>query len=475
MQITTASTAQTVTLPSVGGFSGTVLIPADTEDPGTVLTLTASTVVPTGLQNRARSAMAARRVPFASIYSPLLYLTMNAGAASQLYSQPGYNIDLPTNMSTAGMAFYLSVFDPANSSSNYLIGPATVSGGTVSFQTGSTALTFTSGETYAFELFEIPGTSPTPNPSTSPSNIHEFSIANSPNIMNLTNGPDGNVWFVGQTDKAGPITTVIGSITTSGVVTQYTESGQGGEIITGPDHRLWFTEQSTSIGAATTSGTISIYSAAALDNGVLGVQTFGLTIGPDQNVWVTDSDNNQIIKFSTQGSILGSYPLSGFALGIPGRGAPLGIADGPDGALWIAQDISTSQTTPQIVRLTTAGAITFFTISQRPYQIIAGQDGNLWYSESFGNGIARITPTGTVTEFQASVGAAVYGITSAADGSFWSTELAGNAIDHFSLTGVLLNRYPLPTPNSGPIGVTIGPDGNVWFAEQAGRIGVLTP
>jgi virginiamycin B lyase len=199
-----------------------------------------------------------------------------------------------------------------------------------------------------------------------------------------------------------------------------------------------------------------------------GTQTFGIAPGPDGNVWVTDTQNDQVEQIAPSGSVLNAY-----SLGSTGR--PMGITAGPDGALWVAQDIQFQGQTPAIARITTTGAVSSFPIAQRPYRIVTGKDGNLWYSESFGNGIARITPTGTVTEFQAAVGAAVYGIAAAADGSLWATELSGNAIDHFSSSGVLLNRYPLPTPNSGPMGVTMGPDGNVWFVEQAGRIGVLTP
>src|SRR5262249_39647881 len=38
------------------------------------------------------------------------------------------------------------------------------------------------------------------------------------------------------------------------------------------------------------------------------------------------------------------------------------------------------------------------------------------------------------------------------------------------------NEFPIPTPASDPNGITTGPDGNLWFCEDAaGQIGVLTP
>lgn len=54
----------------------------------------------------------------------------------------------------------------------------------------------------------------------------------------ITDGADGNLWF------ADTATSMIGRITTSGTITEYSlpkESGTGG-ITEGPDGNLWFTE-----------------------------------------------------------------------------------------------------------------------------------------------------------------------------------------------------------------------------------------
>src|SRR5207245_3541468 len=38
-----------------------------------------------------------------------------------------------------------------------------------------------------------------------------------------------------------------------------------------------------------------------------------------------------------------------------------------------------------------------------------------------------------------------------------------------------ITEFDVPTPNSGPIGITVGPDGNLWFAEYtSGQIGRIT-
>ena len=59
-----------------------------------------------------------------------------------------------------------------------------------------------------------------------------------------------------------------------------------------------------------------------------------------------------------------------------------------------------------------------------PGMITAGPDGNLWFAESYGDKIGRITPDGSITEFTT------------------------------------------PTPASGPKDITVGPDKNFWFIES---------
>src|SRR5437899_8143333 len=80
------------------------------------------------------------------------------------------------------------------------------------------------------------------------------------------------------------------------------------------------------------------------------------------------------------------------------------------------------------------------TLDGGPTSIIAGRDGNLWFTERFGNKIGRIAPTsGLITEF-------------------CQVLTAGNPS---GITG-------------SPRGITVGPDGNIWFAEVSGTITRIT-
>jgi virginiamycin B lyase len=68
-----------------------------------------------------------------------------------------------------------------------------------------------------------------------------------------------------------------------------------------------------------------------------------------------------------------------------------------------------------------------------PWAITTGPDGALWFTESNGDDLGRITTAGTVSE------------------------------------------QPVPTTNADSIDITVGPDNNLWFAENiANQIAKVT-
>ena len=102
--------------------------------------------------------------------------------------------------------------------------------------------------------------------------------------------------------------------------------------------------------------------------------------------------------------------------------------------------------------------------------ITAGPDGNLWFTESSGDRIGRITPTGAVTEPAGlSAGSFPQGITAGPDGNLWFTENGGSRIGRITTAGSAIEFTPGITASSGPYRITAGPDGNLWFTEASGN------
>src|SRR5262249_42573788 len=100
-----------------------------------------------------------------------------------------------------------------------------------------------------------------------------------------------------------------------------------------------------------------------------------------------------------------------------------------------------------------------------PRDIVAGPNGNLWFTEEGGNRIGTITPSGVVSEFLLpNPGSEPTGMVAGPDGNLWFTEYAGNRIGAITPTGSI-TEYPVPTPNASPLALTVGPDGNLWFTE----------
>ena len=82
---------------------------------------------------------------------------------------------------------------------------------------------------------------------------------------------------------------------------------------------------------------------------------------------------------------------------------------------------------------------------------------------------------GRITEFPVPTASSdPFGITLGPDGKMWFTEDAGNKIGKIT-TGGSFTEFPVPTASSDPSGITAGPDGNLWFAESnTNKIGRIT-
>jgi virginiamycin B lyase len=173
---------------------------------------------------------------------------------------------------------------------------------------------------------------------------------------------------------------------------------------------------------------------------------------------------------SAQSVGITEYPLVAGA-------TPWEITAGPDGALWF-----TELQANKIGRITTVGTLSEYVLptpNSGPLSITTGPDGALWFTEqninSTGDQIGRITTGGMITEFPVPTSnGQTGGITAGPDGALWFTESAANQIGRIT-TGGAVNEYPVPTAQSFPFGIVAGSDGALWFTEEtAGQIGRIT-
>ena len=139
-----------------------------------------------------------------------------------------------------------------------------------------------------------------------------------------------------------------------------------------------------------------------------------------------------------------------------GISGPVGIAAGPDGALWFAnpqQFDRADQHDRAVTKFTGTG-------------ISAPQDRGgarrcPVVHQLHGNSIGRITTSGTVTNFTGTGISGPTGIAAGPDGALWFTNREQlDRADHHHRGGHHLHR-----PASSPRGITAGPDGALWFTN----------
>jgi len=121
-----------------------------------------------------------------------------------------------------------------------------------------------------------------------------------------------------------------------------------------------------------------------------------------------------------------------------------------------------------------------------PGAIVAGPDGNMWFTEEgvynftsheFEEGqIGRITPAGNVSQFPVpTANSEPRGITMGPDGALWFVESGTGKIGRITTSGVF-TEYTVPTANPDLTAIATGPDHALWFTEQgANKIGRLDP
>jgi virginiamycin B lyase len=231
--------------------------------------------------------------------------------------------------------------------------------------------------------------------------------------VGITTASDGAVWFtetavnrVARTVTGKTINQILLPTTGANAV----KSPRG--ITAGPDGNLYVVGFSTNNVARINVGTPhTVTSIASLGAGKGPVR---ITTGPDGNLWVTETTSHQVARVTPGGGV------TQFTL--PAKAAPSRIVSGPDGNLWV-----TEPGISKVAVVTTAGTISQIGIAGKPTGITSGADNFMWatlQTGTGGNAIARIPLVAprTIKKFPVPT----------ADGNIWFSETAGNKIGRLS-------------------------------------------
>jgi streptogramin lyase len=110
--------------------------------------------------------------------------------------------------------------------------------------------------------------------------------------------------------------------------------------------------------------------------------------------------------------------------------------------------------------------------------IITGPDKNMWYTDYFDSTLIKMTMAGQTTAFPLSFDGGMTQfmpsqIAVGADGNFYMPDY-NSPVFGVATTSGALTTYPIPSGDTSRYsGVTLGPDGNVWFLEL-GHVAKIT-
>jgi virginiamycin B lyase len=202
----------------------------------------------------------------------------------------------------------------------------------------------------------------------------------------------------------------------------------------------------------------------------IGALDSAMALGPDGNVWFIDEDADRLARISANGSV------KEFSFESVAGGSGVSMTVGADKDFYIGDESSS------IIRLTVKGTVKAFPIPSGDATsfdgMALGSDGNVWFAEF--NHIAKITPSGKITEFAYPPGYSTNqygGVTTGSDGDVWFAESSNNAIGRVVPSTGKITMFPIPVSSCTPAAVALGNDKNVWFVCLSSEplLGNITP
>jgi virginiamycin B lyase len=256
---------------------------------------------------------------------------------------------------------------------------------------------------------------------------------------------------------------------TSPAITEFPAGGVATDLMgitRGPDGNVWFTDfGKNSVGRIDATGAVTTYPIPTPSSGPQGI-----TSGSDGALWFTESRVGKIGRITVAGAIT-EFPLP------TAGGNPIGMVAGADGNLWFGEGQAS-----RIGRMTVAGVVTEFPSSGRPWHLTAGPDGKVWFTMEINpmgdRTIAHIDPSGSIQVLPVPpAGKSPYVLTGAPDGTLWYTEVVNMRIGHVSAAGGYLGDMSIINRGVSPYGIAAAPDradGRVWYATHSGWIGCIS-
>jgi len=207
--------------------------------------------------------------------------------------------------------------------------------------------------------------------------------------------------------------------------------------------------------------------------------TNGIALGPDGNFWVAEQSADSVLRMRPDGTVLAHYPLGAGA-------APTTVTTGPGGRVWVAATgadklvwIDATAATPTTHDVSTAGAS-----DCGPVALAAGGDGRMYFSLPFDGACVLGGQLGSVADD--GVGAITTVPTTSvvfdfvvAGGKLFAPDFGGSVVRRLALPALTTEAVINAPPGSSPDGVAADGAGNIWFTQfgsgSVGRFAATAP
>ena len=311
------------------------------------------------------------------------------------------------------------------------------------------------------------------------------------NPTSIVRGPDNNLYFTGPANVVDSVANPVASI---GVINPFTKVGfefptpnptsNLGPIISGPNGGLWFVDNNSFTHTAAIGVFVpSTHAIGETPITIPGVNITGLAAGPDNSLYFTDAGKNAIGRFDPVNGSVSEFPLAKTNM------SPSALVADANGNLWFGTG------TPAGIGEfdTTTHALSYFTLPSGGgvASDTLGADGNVYFNEaifvrpigvgpigSFTYKIASINPGTDAIKEYGQIGKG--GITVGPDGNIWfatgdsNNDLTFTPGELIPATGAL-SIYNVPVAlGTGNFAIATGPDGHLYVTD-VGQIAEITP
>ena len=325
---------------------------------------------------------------------------------------------------------------------------------------------------------------------TTASHIVYYNVGSNPNTdfngFDILQGPDGNIYYTTLGPCSGNNCVSPGSVgkldAASGAFTEIQlSSGPRGLVFT-PDGALWAAELGVAKLARITPFTPGGVQEIPLPNtGGTNPGARSVTYGNDGSVWFTLQFQSKIGKIPASGpytqAAVTTYSVPNGPPGTPQfRARPFGMVNGPDGNIWFTDLLN-----GMVYKSTTAGTMTGYitplqktygaTNTSSPFYISAGSDRRLYVTLGGGNGVngylQQLATWGTFGYLGIPLNGSPF-LTRAGGSIVAYNDVNNDAIGMIDVASGAVREIPTaPAVNPGttvPDGVAVASDGSVWFA-----------